>query len=125
MVILPPQIIIIAIAIAIATITTTKIIKNIGGGPEWSFAPGPPDTFAQPWVVPLGTNLKSYFSISYNNNKMVEETCEVGSTLAPDGTGSYSDVWLLILVTMVTLVTLATSDALVMVSIVPCLPSLR
>jgi hypothetical protein len=45
-VILPPQIII--IIIIIATITTTKIIKNIGGGPEWSFTPGPPDTFAQP-----------------------------------------------------------------------------
>jgi hypothetical protein len=42
-VILPPQIIII-----IATMTT-KIIKNIGGGPEWSFTPGPPDTFARPW----------------------------------------------------------------------------
>jgi hypothetical protein len=44
-VILPPQIII----IIIATIITTKIIKNIGGGPEWSFAPGPLDTFARLW----------------------------------------------------------------------------
>jgi hypothetical protein len=41
-VIIPPQIIIIIIA--------TKIIKNIGGGPEWSFAPGPPDTFARPCI---------------------------------------------------------------------------
>jgi hypothetical protein len=49
-VILPPQIIIIIIIIIIimVTITTTTIIKNIGGDPEWSFAPGPPDTFARP-----------------------------------------------------------------------------
>jgi hypothetical protein len=39
-------IIIIIIIVTIATITATKIIKNIGGGPEWSFAPGPPNTFA-------------------------------------------------------------------------------
>jgi hypothetical protein len=42
-VILPPQIIIIIIMIitTTTTITTTKIIKSTGGGPEWSFAPGP------------------------------------------------------------------------------------
>jgi hypothetical protein len=41
-VIVPPQIIIkiiIIIIIIAATITITKIMKNIGGGPEWSFAP--------------------------------------------------------------------------------------
>jgi hypothetical protein len=48
-ILLPQKIIIIA---TIATITTTtKIIRNIEGGPEWSFAPGPPDTFARPCTV--------------------------------------------------------------------------
>jgi hypothetical protein len=41
MVILPPQIIIIIIIIIIATIATTKIIKNIGGGPNGALPSGP------------------------------------------------------------------------------------
>jgi hypothetical protein len=32
----------------IATIMITKVVKNIGKCSEWSFDPGPPDTFARP-----------------------------------------------------------------------------
>jgi hypothetical protein len=42
----------IIIIATIATIMTTKTVKNIGGGPEWSFASGPPDTFARPCILP-------------------------------------------------------------------------
>jgi hypothetical protein len=39
--------------------------------------------------------LKSYFAISYNNNMNMaeEQTCEVGSTLAPFTIGPYN-MWL-------------------------------
>jgi hypothetical protein len=47
-------------------------------------------------IMPLGTTLKPYFSISTigNTNMADEQTCEVGSTLAPLAMGPYSDVWI-------------------------------
>jgi hypothetical protein len=46
-------------------------------------------------VMPLGTTLKStlQFSTIGNNNMADEQTCEVGSTLAPLAIEPYSDEW--------------------------------
>jgi hypothetical protein len=47
-------------------------------------------------VVPLESALKSYFQFPTigNTNMADEQTCEVGSTLAPLAVGPCNDVWL-------------------------------
>jgi hypothetical protein len=46
-------------------------------------------------IMPLGTTLKSYFQFPTigDTNMADEQTCEMGSTLAPLAVGSYNDEW--------------------------------